>query len=135
MRPKNDYTDKLISYWSVDIRELPWTDSDKTNDEIRILLDKLTIATPCKILDLACGYGRHSIELAKMRHYVEGIDLVKKYIDYGNALCDKLGLSNCQLICDDVLSVNYENMFDIVLVMCEGPIGYFKDEAQYPQTV
>ncbi|MEP2445761.1 MAG: class I SAM-dependent methyltransferase [Balneola sp.] len=33
------------------------------------------------ILDCPCGYGRHSIELAKRGHYITGIDLNTKHLE------------------------------------------------------
>jgi len=49
-----------------------------TDREIRFLEKNFNLVGAVNILDLACGYGRHSIPLAKLGYKVTGID----YSDY-----------------------------------------------------
>lgn len=42
-----------------------------------------------KILDLACGFGRHSLEFARRGYEVTGIDITPAYIDYANEQAKK----------------------------------------------
>lgn len=47
----------------------------QTEAEVDFLIKNLRISENDKILDLACGLGRHSNELAKRGYYVTGIDI------------------------------------------------------------
>lgn len=51
-----------------------------------------------KILDLACGFGRHSLEFARRGYDVTGIDITPAYIDYANEQAKKENL-NAKFIC------------------------------------
>lgn len=46
------------------------------------LIDQLKLQGNERILDLACGYGRHSLELARRGYDVTGIDITSEYIKY-----------------------------------------------------
>ena len=41
------------------------------------------------MLDLACGFGRHSLEFARRGYDVTGIDITPAYIDYANEQAKK----------------------------------------------
>lgn len=49
--------------WIMDIQNMPWVED--TKNEVDFLIDQLKLQGNEKILDLACGYGRHSLELAR----------------------------------------------------------------------
>ena len=49
--------------WTMDIQNMPWVED--TKNEVDFLIDQLKLQGNEKILDLACGYGRHSLELAR----------------------------------------------------------------------
>jgi SAM-dependent methyltransferase len=50
-----------------------------------------------KVLDLACGIGRHSIPLAKMGYEVVGVDLSQFFLDRASAWAAEEGLSQDRL--------------------------------------
>lgn len=47
----------------------------QTDEEIIFLIRELKLNKNDKILDMACGYGRHSIELSKIGYKVTGVDM------------------------------------------------------------
>ena len=49
--------------WTMDIQNMSWVED--TKNEVDFLIDQLKLQGNEKILDLACGYGRHSLELAR----------------------------------------------------------------------
>jgi 2-polyprenyl-3-methyl-5-hydroxy-6-metoxy-1,4-benzoquinol methylase len=50
-------------------------------DEVKNLIKLLKIKKNDRILDLCCGIGRHSIELARMGFEVIGVDRTSNYIE------------------------------------------------------
>ncbi|MDB5281603.1 MAG: hypothetical protein JWO06_678 [Bacteroidota bacterium] len=101
--------------------------SNRSEDEaemfITALVDKLNITRGAKVLDVACGKGRHSRTLAKLGFNVTGIDLSKNSIDYAKQF------ENKQLHFDvwDMRKVYKQNEFDYVLNLFSS-FGYFNNE-------
>ena len=54
---------------------------ERTDSEVTALINLLELQAPMKILDLACGYGRHANRLASLGHQVIGVDLVPGFLD------------------------------------------------------
>lgn len=54
--------------WTLDIQNQSWVED--TNRQVNFLIDKLELKGNEKILDLACGFGRHSLELLSVRIFV-----------------------------------------------------------------
>ena len=50
-------------------------DVDQTRSEVDFLVRTLELAPGARVLDLACGHGRHSVELAAMGFHVTGLDI------------------------------------------------------------
>lgn len=46
----------------------------RARDEIAFILSQLELPVGARILDVGCGFGRHSIELARLGYDVTGID-------------------------------------------------------------
>ena len=67
--------------WTLDIQNMSWVED--TNRQVDFLIKQLHLKGTEKILDLACGFGRHSLEFARRGYDVTGIDITPAYIDYG----------------------------------------------------
>lgn len=78
-------------------------------------------------MDLACGYGRHSIPLAKRGYNVTGFDYSKRFITTAKRLKKEMGLSNATFVQGDMRNLKYKNKFDVVINMFTS-FGYFDDE-------
>ena len=50
-------------------------DEELTRAEVRFLVEKLDLERGAPVLDLACGHGRHAIEIAAMGLEVTGLDI------------------------------------------------------------
>ena len=72
-----------------------------------------------KILDIGCGTGRHSIELAKRGYYVTGIDLSDSMLQKAKENAKK---KNVRVVFEkqDARSLPYKSEFDLALMICEG---------------
>ncbi len=52
----------------------PLLTAERTRQEIDFLVDALPLAPAARVLDVGCGFGRHSVELARRNYTVLGID-------------------------------------------------------------
>ena len=59
-------------------------DHDEARQLVAQLIDSLGINKPSKVLDLGCGKGRHSLQIASYGHKVLGLDLSKESIAEAN---------------------------------------------------
>ena len=125
MKPmKNDWYKKI---WTLDIQNQSWVED--TKKQVDFLIEKLKLCGNERILDLACGFGRHSLELAKRGFDVTGVDITADYIKYASEQAEKQRL-DARFICSDIRDVNFENEFDVVLNMADGAIGYLENDEE-----
>lgn len=125
MKPmEKDWYKKI---WTLDIQNQSWVED--TNRQVDFLIEKLQLKGGEKILDLACGFGRHSLELARRGFNVTGIDITPDYVNYASQAAEKEQL-NARFICSDIREVEFENEFDVVLNMADGAIGYLENEEE-----
>jgi 2-polyprenyl-3-methyl-5-hydroxy-6-metoxy-1,4-benzoquinol methylase len=71
------------------------------------------------ILDIGCGTGRHSLELARRGYRVTGIDLSASMIEKAKALTLKEGLK-IDFHVLDARNFNFRESFDLAIMLCEG---------------
>ena len=78
MKPmESDWYKKI---WTLDIQNQSWVED--TKKQVDFLVEKLELRGGEKILDLACGFGRHSLELARRGFQVTGVDITPDYVNY-----------------------------------------------------
>jgi SAM-dependent methyltransferase len=56
---------------------------------IKRVLDSRGVPKNGKVLDVCCGIGRHSVELARLGYDVVGIDVTPRYVEYAKELAKK----------------------------------------------
>jgi 2-polyprenyl-3-methyl-5-hydroxy-6-metoxy-1,4-benzoquinol methylase len=71
------------------------------------------------ILDIGCGTGRHSIELAKRGYNVTGVDLSNDQLSRAIKKAEKENVK-VDFSIADARNLPFENRFDLVIMMCEG---------------
>ncbi len=71
------------------------------------------------ILDIGCGTGRHSIELAKRGYKVTGIDLSDSQLAEAKEKADEAGLS-IRFLKHDARKLPFKKEFDLAIMICEG---------------
>ena len=91
--------------WTLDIQNMSWVED--TNRQVDFLIKQLQLKGTEKILDLACGFGRHSLEFARRGYDVTGIDITPVYIDYANEQAKKENL-NAKFICQDIRTITFD---------------------------
>ena len=84
-----------------------------------------------KILDIGCGTGRHSIELAKRGYNVTGIDLSECMLEMAKQKA-KVAKVKVEFIKADARYLKFEKEFDLALILCEGGFSLMEtDEMNY----
>lgn len=93
----------------------------ETPADVDALVKLLHLAPPARILDLCCGIGRHSAELARRGFAVTGVDLHEPYLAEARAAAPKV-----EWIRADVREFKRPRAFDAALSMYTS-FGYFAD--------
>lgn len=113
--------------WSLDIKQQSWTEN--TKEQVDFIIDALELTGKKRILDLACGYGRHSLEFARRGYSVTGVDITEVYIEDAIKTAREERL-DADFICDDIKNLNFREEFDVVLNMGDGAIGYLENDKE-----
>jgi SAM-dependent methyltransferase len=83
-----------------------------------------------RLLDICCGYGRHSLLLARAGLSVTGFDHSRFFLNKAHREARKAGL-NLTLVEGDVRAMSFDPVFDAAINMFTA-IGYFEsDEENY----
>ena len=72
-----------------------------------------------KILDIGCGTGRHSVELARRGYNMTGIDLSESMLKKAREKAIKLDLNVTFMKCD-ARQLPFTAEFDLSIMLCEG---------------
>jgi SAM-dependent methyltransferase len=94
-----------------------------TTGEVDGILEFTGLKPGATVLDVGCGPGRHSIELAERGYRVTGVDISETFIDLANAEAADRGLTNASFVVGDARSLSFEGQFDLVLSLCQGGFG------------
>ncbi len=115
------------SIWSMDIKEQSWVED--TENQVNFIIDTLELTGKERILDLACGFGRHAHSLARRGFQVTGVDITKEFIDAAieTANTEKLTV---QFINLDIRDLHMKNEYDVVLNLADGAIGYLESDEE-----
>lgn len=93
-----------------------------TKAEIDFLLNLFALPIGSTILDVGCGTGRHSVELAKRGYKVVGIDLSEGMLNVARAKAAVDGVS-IEFRQADATDFSTEERFDAAICLCEGGPG------------
>ncbi len=97
--------------------------------QISFLLDQLPLRENCRVLDLACGNGRHAIVLSKLGFQVIGLDLSGHLLKEAKFSADR-ETSSIPFVCADMRAIPFKNnSFDLILSMFTS-FGYFDSDRE-----
>lgn len=99
---------------------------EKTRSEVDFICDVLNLHKGAKVLDLFCGIGRHSIELAKRGYKVVGIEFNPEYLKLAEQNAGESRVS-VKFTKGDVRYEDFGKEYDGVIIMFHS-FGYFTDE-------
>ncbi|HET7418623.1 MAG TPA: class I SAM-dependent methyltransferase [Solirubrobacterales bacterium] len=111
--------------------EMAWT--ERTASEIKRALTMLRPQGGERILDLACGTGRHSLELVRHGFSVVGVEIGEELVEIARREAAEQGLE-AEFIQGDLRELDYEAEFDIVLNLNDGAVGYFESDEENHRT-
>jgi 2-polyprenyl-3-methyl-5-hydroxy-6-metoxy-1,4-benzoquinol methylase len=90
-----------------------------TSGECDFIEKEIGFRKEARILDIACGTGRHSIELVKRGYNVKGIDLSESQLNRAREKAREQNLSiDFQLL--DARNLPFSGEFDLAIMICEG---------------
>jgi SAM-dependent methyltransferase len=113
--------------WTLGIQEMSWV--EQTQSEVDFLWDILQLNGSEKVLDMACGFGRHSLELASRGCRVTGVDVTADYVVEARRQAKEKGLQ-ADFICADLRELQFQDEFDVVLNLADGAIGYLENDQE-----
>lgn len=104
--------------------------SQRNDEEAEFLIDNLSAylkpALHSRILDIACGRGRHAVYLNKKGFDVTGIDLSEQSIKYAKQFEQK----HLHFFVHDMRKLGYINYYDIAMNLFTS-FGYFDTEKDH----
>ena len=94
--------------------------------EVDFIVEEARLKPKEHVLDIMCGYGRHSLELANRGIHVTAIDNLSDYI---NEIKEKTAIKRLPIesICTDVLEMQIDQEFDAVICMGNS-LQFFNEE-------
>ena len=104
----------------------PLLGHDQTAAEVESILHLLSLPKGAAILDVGCGWGRHSVELAKHGYKVTGVDFSPAMVAEAKKEAEREGVE-VRFLCGDMRKLDFEDEFDAALSLFSS-LGYFDDE-------
>ncbi len=101
---------------------------EMVSSEIDHIVSLTGIKDGGRVLDLCCGIGRHSLELARRGYSVVGIDRTRTYIQKAQEAARNEGLDAEFVVCD-MREFKRTSEFDVVISMFTS-FGYFADDGE-----
>src|SRR6201992_3250433 len=111
--------------------EMAWT--DRTIPEVDRVAKILQPRGDERVLDLACGSGRHSLELRRRGFSVVGADISPDLIEIARRDAAEEGL-RVDFLLSDLPELDFEEEFDLVLNLNDGAIGYLESDEENLRT-
>ena len=108
------------------LRTLPFMRADQTLREVEFIADALRVGPGAEILDIACGYGRHAIELVQRGYNVTGLDLSLPLLLRAADESKRRSLS-VNFVHADMREMAFEKQFDGAYSMLTS-FGYFDED-------
>jgi len=106
---------------------------ERTPKEVDFVVDKLAVEPGARILDLACGHGRHSLELARRGFRVTGVDLSPRSLDLAREAAAAESL-DVDFVRADMREIDFDAEFDATINLFTA-FGYFESDEEDREVV
>lgn len=107
--------------------QMPFTQG--TAQEVEFLADLLKLTPKHRIIDVACGPGRHSVALARRGFKVVGVDISDKLLGIARRTAE-LEAVPVEFVKADAREIPYTDEFDAALCLCEGAFGLLETDSE-----
>ncbi len=97
-----------------------------TRNEVGFIEQVLALSDDASVLDLACGAGRHALELGRRGYSVEGVEVNPALVAYATAWAYE-DATRVRFAQGDMRTFTSAAQFDAALVM-NSSLGFFDDE-------
>lgn len=124
--PSNWYTEFFNEDYPKIYRER--LSQDATEHETEFVVRALGLQEGDRVLDLACGHGRHAVALARRGMVVTGQDLNADYLQMARDGVAQAGVE-IETVHSDMRDIPFSDEFDAVINMFTA-FGYFDSEAE-----
>ena len=98
-----------------------------TIQEVDFIEDEIGHDTSKTILDIGCGTGRHTVELAKRGYSVVGIDLSESQLNKAREKAQAASL-DVTFLKKDARDFAFDDPFDMVIMLCEGAFSLMETD-------
>ena len=119
MSERNEWRE-FFDVYAPDYMKEPFTRG--TVEEIDFLVDTLGLTPGATVLDLGCGAGRHSVELARRGFKVTGVDISDGQLRQARQAADDADVS-IELVRADATAFIPDRKWDSAMCVCEGGFG------------
>lgn len=102
-----------------------------TAQEVDFIVETTRAEVGSSFIDVGCGPGRHSLELARRGMHVQGIDVSQDFIDIALRESATESLTAEFLRLDARVLINYTPLharFDYAICLCQGAFGLMVDD-------
>jgi SAM-dependent methyltransferase len=106
---------------------------ERTNTEVDGVVQLLDLKVTSRLLDVPCGYGRHSISLAKLGFDIVGFDLNKDHLVAARSKAQQEKV-NMRFEQGNMLNLSYSGEFDAVINMFYS-FGFFDSDEENLQVL
>ncbi len=121
------WTEKFFGDYYLKIH-LPLLTDEVNQNEINFVEEILQLPQGASILDIPCGFGRHSSILAQKGYKVTGLDYKEEFISMAKE--NSKDLPNINFIHGDMKEITFNNEFDAIINLFTS-FGYFSDSENF----
>lgn len=111
------------------LRTVPKNSQRQTQREAKFIIEHIGMESGARVLDLCCGYGRHTIELAAKGYEIVGLDLSMSMLK--KALADAQAQGKAiKFVHGDMRKLSFKGIFDAIYNV-QTSFGYFDDQSNF----
>ena len=118
-------SDSIGSHWFEELADhmgetyLRYSFTKGTRQEVDRVVEWLDLRPGMKVLDVGCGPGRHTHELARRGIEAHGVDISQAFVDIASQSAP-IGATFERA---DARALRFESQFDAVICLCQGAFG------------
>jgi|TARA_R110002110_G_scaffold337607_2_gene548137 SAM-dependent methyltransferase len=99
-----------------------------TVQEVDYVVTALGLTVGDRVLDVGCGTGRHSLELARRGIVAHGVDISQRFVDIAAGAASAESLQAATFTRGDARDLGFFDEFDAVVCLCQGAFGMMTAE-------